>query len=89
VRDQRDFARAHGLGEAELRRAAHAYGQAMKRHVPLLTGEPSAWERVPESLPERMVRLPPSEPSNAPILSLHDMPGARHPAPVPDLPAMP
>ncbi|MXW87448.1 MAG: hypothetical protein F4103_10045 [Boseongicola sp. SB0673_bin_14] len=75
VRDQRIFARAHGLGEAELHRAARAYGETTNRPVPLVSGEPGAWERRPGALPER-VRLPPSEPEDAPPLSLHDMCGA-------------
>ena len=88
VRDQRIFARAHGLGEAELRRAARAYGEATNRPVPLVSGEPGVWERRPGALPERE-RLSPSEPEDAPPLSLHDMCGAGRGDPRSDSPTVP
>ena len=88
VRDQRIFAQVHGLGEAELRSAARAYGKVTNRPVPLVTGQPGAWEQRPGALPER-VRLPPSESVDAPPLSPHDMCGAGRGDPRSDFPTVP
>ncbi len=77
VEAQHIFAHYHGLAEAELLEAARAYSRAMNRLVPLLSGEPAAWDVRSGPPPTGLPRLPPSEPPGGPVLSLLDMPGAR------------
>ena len=91
---QRIFARAFNVAEEQLLRSAFAYSRKTNRPVPLLTGEPTSWERIkPPPKAKPILRHP--RQSRRPVRSLLEMPGARaerdrgerpspaHPAPLP------